>query len=70
MAASTNVSGSRLGHNVSSRAFHDALKNSTELWDRLTTPVGLMDDGAGNLLDLANCRVCLSTIARPAKPQR
>lgn len=66
MAAEPSVTASRLKHNMSAKAFHEALKADVELWDRLTTPVGVMDDGAGNLLDLANCRVCLSTIAKPA----
>lgn len=68
--AKRNVSVSGLRHNISARAFHEALKGDGELWDRLTVPVGVCDDGAGNLLDLANCRVCLSTIAKPATAKR
>lgn len=60
----------KLKHSASALAFHEALKADGELWDRLTTPVGVMDDGAGNLLDLANCRVCLSTLAKPAKARQ
>lgn len=60
----------RLKHGATSRAFHEALKRDVDLWERLTIPVGVMPDGDGGVLALANCRVCLSTIAKPTKVQR
>lgn len=49
---------------------HDEIKGSAELWTRLTIPVGEMPDGDGATLELANCRVCLSTISRSVRPSR
>lgn len=60
----------RMKHGATSRAFHEALKQDVELWERLTMPVGVMPDGDGGVLALANCRVCLSTIAKPTKVER
>lgn len=66
----TATSPRRLKHGATSRAFHEALKRDVELWERLTIPVGVMADGDGGVLALANCRVCLSTIAKPTTVER
>jgi hypothetical protein len=60
----------RLKHGTKSAVFHAKLKAEPQLWERLTIPVGVMPDGDGGVLALANCRVCMSTLARPMKVER
>lgn len=61
------MTGRRLRHGTRADAAHDDMKLDPTLWDRLVIPIGTMPDGDGAVLELGNCRLCLSTIARPAR---
>ncbi|MCU1282457.1 MAG: hypothetical protein JWM53_6003 [bacterium] len=54
----------RMKHGTDASAFHAAVKRDAALWDRLTISIGTMPNGEGGVLALANCRVCLSTLAK------
>jgi hypothetical protein len=48
------------------QAVHDAIKSCPVRWAAEVSPIGEMDDGDGNMLELGNHRACSSTLAREA----
>ena len=44
-------------------AWHLLLRSNRDSFRRETHPIGHLDDGAGGLLELGNCRSCGSTLA-------
>ena len=63
--AGGKIASHRLKHNLNTNQFHAAVKDDAALWDRLVIPIGTMADADGGVLALGNCRVCMSTLARP-----
>jgi hypothetical protein len=59
------MSGPKMKHGTEANKFHAAVKNDAAPWERLTIPIGTMPGEEGKVLALANCRVCLWTLAKP-----
>ncbi len=59
------MSGPKMKHGTDAHDFHEQVKRDAALWERLTVPIGVMPTSDGEVLALANCRVCLSTLAKP-----
>jgi hypothetical protein len=56
-----------MNHGADCELFHQRLKKDAKLWRLLVIDIGELRQQNGDALTIGNCRICWSTIARPAQ---